>query len=144
MHVPANDSDQKLGAAHTRLLFKGARRSFLLQLGTAIETVRNEELAAADAIPAAAANAQTRRPNNRAGRDQKLKLYAAIQKVLTESPATEGIEFCFALDKRHAPPLLDWVKSGCWREGLTWREAWSNLVLRDRIRRVRQEAMKNL
>src|SRR5437879_1553166 len=31
-HVPANDSEEKLGAAHTRLLLKAARRSFLWQL----------------------------------------------------------------------------------------------------------------
>src|SRR5207245_4185972 len=51
-HVPANDSEEKLGAAHTRLLLKAARRSFLWQLDTAIEVVRNEEIAAAGTIPA--------------------------------------------------------------------------------------------
>ena len=51
-HVPATDSEEKLGAAHTRLLLKGARRVFLLELGAAIETVRNEEIVAAGAVPA--------------------------------------------------------------------------------------------
>jgi len=50
-HVPANDSEEKLGAAHTRLLLKGARRMFSWELGAAIEKVRNEEIAAAGAIP---------------------------------------------------------------------------------------------
>jgi predicted DNA-binding protein (UPF0251 family) len=50
-HVPARDSEERLGAAHTRLLLKGARRVFLRELRTAIETVWNEELAAAGAIP---------------------------------------------------------------------------------------------
>lgn len=50
-HVPDRDSDERLGAAHTRLLLKGARRVFLWDLGATIETVRNEELAAAGAIP---------------------------------------------------------------------------------------------
>jgi hypothetical protein len=141
-HVPANDSEEKLGAAHTRLLLKGARRVFLGEFAVAIERVRNEETAAAGSIPAEQLNTKARRPNEREGWEQRLKLYDAIQKVLNDSPAPQGIEFCDALDKRHAPPLLDWVKSGHWRKGLTWREAWSDLVLRDRIRRVRQEAKK--
>jgi hypothetical protein len=52
------------------------------------------------------------------------------------------MEFCAELDKRHAQPLLDWMKSGEWREGLTWKEAWAQQKLRSRIRRVRQEAQK--
>src|SRR5712692_8950253 len=51
-HVPATDSNEKLSEAHTRLQLKGARRMFLWELGAAIETVRNEEIAAAGAIPA--------------------------------------------------------------------------------------------
>jgi hypothetical protein len=51
-HVPARDSEEKLGSAHTRLLLKGAKRAFLWDLGAAIETVRNEEIAAAGAVPA--------------------------------------------------------------------------------------------
>jgi DNA-directed RNA polymerase specialized sigma24 family protein len=49
-HVPLRDSEERLGAGHTRLLLKGARRMFLLNLGQAIEKVRNEELAASGAI----------------------------------------------------------------------------------------------
>jgi hypothetical protein len=52
-HVPATDSEERLSAAHTRLLLKGARRVFLWKLGAEIETVRNEEIAAAGAIPPA-------------------------------------------------------------------------------------------
>ena len=46
-HVPQTDSEEKLGTAHTRLLLSGARRVFLWELRGVIETVRNEELAAA-------------------------------------------------------------------------------------------------
>jgi len=49
-NVPNEDSGQRLGDAHTRLLLKGARRVFLWTLGTAIATVQNEETAAAGAI----------------------------------------------------------------------------------------------
>jgi hypothetical protein len=50
-NVPPRDSEEKLSAAHTRLLLKGARRVFLWKVGAEIETVRNEEIAAAGAIP---------------------------------------------------------------------------------------------
>jgi hypothetical protein len=82
--------------------------------------------------------------NKREGWEQKLKLYSAIQNALNRNSSLSGIEFCGELDKRHAPPLYDWVKAGKWREGLTWKEAWGDRRLRKKIRRVRQEAMKNL
>lgn len=141
-HVPAIHSDEKLGAAHTRLLLAGRRRVFLDQLRSSIEIVRNEEIAAAGAIPAQTVKVHMRGPNKRKGYEQRLKLYGAIQKALRANPSLEGIELCAELDKRHAPSLLDWVQSGEWREGLTWKEAWGNPVLHRRIRRVRQEAMK--
>jgi len=142
-HVPANDSEERLGGAHTRLLLKGAQRVFLWELQAAIETVRNEEIVAAGAIPAGAVSRETRGPNKRQGWQQRLKLYSAIQKVLSANPELQGIEFCAELDRRHAPPLFDWISSGEWSErGMTWKEAWGNLALRKKIRRVRQEAMK--
>ena len=49
-HIPARDSEEKLGASHTRLLLKGARKVFLWQLGDEINRARNEEFAAAGAI----------------------------------------------------------------------------------------------
>jgi len=49
-HVPARDSEERLSAAHTRLLLKGAKRVFLSKLGADIDIVRNEEIAAAGAI----------------------------------------------------------------------------------------------
>jgi DNA-directed RNA polymerase specialized sigma24 family protein len=64
-HVPAIDSEEKLGAAHTRLLLKLARRVFLWALETAIEKVWNEEIAAAGAIPAEPIGVQIRQPNKR-------------------------------------------------------------------------------
>lgn len=50
-HVPNRDSVEKLSEAHTRLLLKGARRVFLWELRAVIETVRNQETAAAGTIP---------------------------------------------------------------------------------------------
>lgn len=77
----------------------------------------------------------------RKGWEQRLKLYAVIQKVLSDNPSLQGMDFCATLDKRHAKPLFDWVKRGQWREGLTWKEAWRDPSLRRKIRRVRQEAL---
>lgn len=54
-HVPDRSSALRLGASHTRLLLKGARRVFLWQLRAVFETVRNEETAAAGAMPAGVA-----------------------------------------------------------------------------------------
>jgi hypothetical protein len=142
-HVPATDSEEKLGASHTRLLLNGARRVFLWELEAAIERVRNEETAAAGAIPAQARSEEKRGPNKRKGWEQRLRLHSAIQKALSANPGLVGMEFCAELDKRHARPLLDWTEGGDWREGLTWKEAWGNPGLRRKIRRVRQEAMRN-
>jgi DNA-directed RNA polymerase specialized sigma24 family protein len=64
-HVPARDSEQRLGAAHTRLLLKAARRVFLRVLAEAIERVRNEETAAASAIPAVTVGNETGQRNSR-------------------------------------------------------------------------------
>jgi hypothetical protein len=141
-HIPNMDSDEKLGASHTRLLLKGARRVFLRELATAIQTVWNEETAAAGAIRVQTNPAPRREPNKRKGWKQKLKLYSAIQKILDGNPDLQGIAFCAELDKRHAPPLLDWIEKGEWAEGLTWKEAWNVPVLKPRIRRVRQEAQR--
>jgi hypothetical protein len=87
---------------------------------------------------------QARRFNKRKGWERKLKLYSAVQNTLKRNPSLQGIEFCAELDKRHAPPLYDWVRSGEWQEGLTWKEAWADARLRRKIRRVRQEAQKIL
>jgi hypothetical protein len=141
-HVPDTDSKERLGKAHTRLLLKGARRAFLWELGAAIETVRNEEVAAAGAVRAEISNGQRRSPNKRKGWEQRGKLHGAIRKILSANPGLQGMEFCAELDKRHAPPLLDWKESGEWRNGLTWKEAWRDSDLRRKIRRVRQEAQK--
>lgn len=143
-HIPETNSDEKLSAAHTRLLLKGARRMFLWELEAAIENVKNEETAAAGFVhlPTKGTTGEKRPPNKRKGWESRVKLYDAIQKILSTSPNLEGIEFCAELDKRHAPPLFDWIKHEQWREGLTWKEAWTDRRLREKIRRVRQEAMK--
>jgi RNA polymerase sigma factor (sigma-70 family) len=64
-NVPARDSEEKLSAAHTRLLLKGVRRVFLGMLVVAIETVRNEEIAAAAAFPSSTVFARSSEPENR-------------------------------------------------------------------------------
>lgn len=64
-NVPSSDSEQRLGHAHTRLLLKGARRLFLWELGSAIETVQNEETAAAGAVPSEPPFREARLPNDR-------------------------------------------------------------------------------
>jgi len=51
-HVPAIDSNDKLGAAYSRLVLKLARRLLLWELGSSVEKAQNEEIAAAGAIPA--------------------------------------------------------------------------------------------
>lgn len=141
-HVPNTDSEERLGDAHTRLLLRGARRVFLWNLREVVERVQNEEIAAAGAIPSEALREPTRLPINRKGWAQREKLYRAIRDTLTRDPNLQGVKFCADLDKRHAPPLFDWMESGQWQEGLTWKEAWGNQNLRRKIRRVRQEAMK--
>jgi hypothetical protein len=90
-----------------------------------------------------AMNKEMRPPNKRKGWQQRLKLYSTIRKSLNKQPSLTGMKFCAELDKRHARPLVDWQESGQWRNGLTWKEAWSDPILRRRIRRVRQEAMRD-
>jgi len=71
-HVPAKDSEERLGEAHTRLLLKGARRVFLWDLGAAIDMVRKEETAAAGAIRAEPPVRQTQVPKwNRSNQRSK-------------------------------------------------------------------------
>ncbi len=73
-HVPATDSEEKLSVAHTRLLLKGARRVFLWELNAAIETMWNEETAAAGANPAQATRRnEAGRPNERQGSKHALR-----------------------------------------------------------------------
>ena len=141
-HVPNSESEEKLGTAHTLLIVKGARRLFLWELGSKVETARNEEVATAGTILVPAVKDQRKMPNKRKGWEQRLKLYRTIQRLLNTDPSLKGMAFCAELDKRHALPLFDWVKSGQWRNGLTWKEAWNVLALRRKIRRVRQEAQK--
>ncbi len=66
-NIPVTDSEEELGAAHTHLIVKGARRAFLSQLAEIIEIVRNEETAAAGAIPVERAIGKTRRTIRRTG-----------------------------------------------------------------------------
>ncbi|GEM_PF-3524319 len=58
-HMPNRDSEERLGPAHSRLLLKGAKRVFLWELEKAIDKVRNEEIAAAGAIPTETSRTQT-------------------------------------------------------------------------------------
>jgi len=72
-HVPANDSEEKLSVAHTRLVLKGARRSFVWELEATIETVRNEEIAAVGAIPGQSVDKQTEDANKRKASKESLR-----------------------------------------------------------------------
>ena len=141
-HVPAGNSEDRLGESHTRLILNGARRVFLWDLESAIGTVMKEEIAAAGAIRSEEVNAPIRGPIKRKGWEQRVKLYGVIKKVLSDNPNLQGMKFCAELDKRHAPPLFDWKKSREWPEDLTWKEAWRDKKLKTKIRRVRQEAKK--
>ena len=142
-HMPSKDSEERLGTAHSRLLLKGAKRVFLWELEKAIAKVRNEEIAAAGAIRVDPLDGQTRGPNKRKGWQQREKLYIVMRGILSKHPHLQGIGFCAELDKRHALPLVDWTETEEWREGLTWKEAWTDAQLRRKIRRVRQEAQKS-
>lgn len=139
-HVPDRQSEEKLGLSHSRLLLKGAKRVLLHELRIVLNTVSNEEIAAAAATRAESPMEQRRSPNKRKGWQQREKLYDVIRKVLGINPQLQGIDFCAELDRRHAPPHWDWTRSGEWREGLTWKEAWQIPELQRKIRRVRQEA----
>jgi predicted DNA-binding protein (UPF0251 family)/AcrR family transcriptional regulator len=93
-HIPAMDSEERLGASHTRLLLKGARRVFLWELGSAIERVWNEETVAAGAIPAHTVTDQEqeskgrkrskRRPSGFEGLGPKVNDYSRYLHDLTE------------------------------------------------------------
>jgi len=113
-----------------------------MELGTAIETVRDEEVVAAGTVRTETPHPPERRPNKRKGWEQRLKLHDVIRKILSTNSSLQGIKFCGELDRRHALPLHDWVARGEWRTGLTWKEAWNNPDLCRKIRRVRQEAQK--
>jgi hypothetical protein len=142
-HMPDTTSDEKLSPAHTRLILKAMRRIFLMKLRMDMDRGRNEEIIAAGTIPTYATLTAKRKPNKRAGWEERLKLYEVIRKILDAKPDLQGIEFCAELDKRHAQPLHDWVEREEWRDGLTWKEAWQISGLKRKIRRVRQEALKN-
>jgi hypothetical protein len=73
-NVPATNSEEKLSAAHTRLLLKGVRRVFLGMLGMAINTVRNEEIAAAGTMPAEALS-----PENRKSKTHRLEGFEGLR-----------------------------------------------------------------
>lgn len=72
-HMPNKDSEERLGTAHSRLLLKGAKRVFLWELEKAIAKVRNEEIAAAGAIPQTTGGGQTEEPNKRKDSKRSLK-----------------------------------------------------------------------
>jgi predicted DNA-binding protein (UPF0251 family) len=72
-HVPSKESVERLGPGHTRLILKGAKRVFLWNLGEVVERVRNEEIAAAGAIPAATIGGQTEEPSKQKGSKSLLK-----------------------------------------------------------------------
>lgn len=141
-HIPNKESEEKLGPTHTRLLLKGAKRVFLWELQKELQIIANEEIAAAGAVRTETSQNSIRQPNKRRGWQQREKLYEVIRKILGSKPNLQGMQFCAELDKRHAPPLVDWITSGEWKVGLTWKEAWRVPELQRKIRRVRQEAQR--
>lgn len=140
-HAAAQAGDDgRLGAAQTRLILGGLRRIFLAELYDAVVRIRDEELALAAATPTPLIALPPRRPNRRKGWEHKERLLALIREILANDPSLKGMAFCAELDKRHAPPLPAWERSGEWN-GLTFKAAWRKPRLRKKIRRVRQEAM---
>jgi hypothetical protein len=142
-NVPDTTSNEKLSPAHTRLILKAMRRMFLMKLGVEMDRARNEETIAVGTVPALAIPTAKRKPNKRVGVEKRLELYEVIRKILDAKPDLQGSDFCAELDKRHAHPLHDWVKREEWLKEYTWKVAWKIPSLRRKIRRVRQEAMKN-
>lgn len=71
--VPNRESGERLGSGHTRLILKGAKRVFLWDLEVALQRVRNEETAAAGAIPAATVAGQAEDPTKQKGSKSLLK-----------------------------------------------------------------------
>jgi RNA polymerase sigma factor (sigma-70 family) len=91
-NVPSCDSEQRLGDAHTRLLLKGARRVLLWALVAAIETVRNEETAAAGAIHSDPALREANIPNNRNRSSRRPKgTEGLVQKKSNLSQYVDGL-----------------------------------------------------
>jgi len=70
--MPNRESGERLGPAYTRLLLKGAKKVFLWDLAAAIGKVRNEEIAAAGAIPQTTRE-QVEEPNERKSSKHHLK-----------------------------------------------------------------------
>lgn len=91
-NVPSCDSEQRLGDAHTRLLFKGARRVFLWSLGAAIETAQNEETAAAGAIHSEPPFREAHIPDDRNTSMQRPKgMEGLVQKKTNLSHYMDGL-----------------------------------------------------
>lgn len=137
-HAPAIDTEEKLGAAHTRLLLKLARRVFLWALQTAIETVRNEEIAAAGAIPRQAIGGEKLEANKRKPkrkRDRQRMIRDNLIAELDEIAETPG-EFLRLMDERNVKPQPTWNE---WPG--SWVKAYLNPRLRDLIHKDKSRAL---
>ena len=141
--VPQNNLNERLGAAHTRLILKGARRVFLGELRIGASRAMDDEIAnhAIKYVPSFDSMISKKR-THRVGNKNKDKLWQTIRNILEKKPDLKGLEFCAELDKRHAQPLPAWIKSGEWKD-CTFKSAWRKPGLKRKIRRVRQEALKN-
>ena len=103
-HVPERNTEGKLGASHTRLLLKGARRVFLGQLGAAIETIRNEEIAAIGAIPAGPAQGISKTkesivPKGTEGLTRKLDLSPYMDNLTEQQRLAFSLKYEFEVKK---------------------------------------------
>ena len=128
-HVPARNSEQKLGASHTRLLLKGARRTFLWELQAAIETVRNEEIAAAGAIPAETASRQAQGPDERKGAKHSLRGFEGLSSKVADLSLymhnlTEKQQLAFSLKYEYGLGLSDIAS----RMGLDRKTAYEHIA----------------
>lgn len=140
--VPKNDLDMRLGASHTRLILKGARKVFKQNMHSGIARIYDEEIARYASNSPSPIHFQTVINRNRRRKDEKKeKLLNSVRQILGRNPAMQGRELCAELDRHHAPPLAAWIKSGEWKG--TFKSSWLDPNLRKKIRRVRQEAMKN-
>jgi hypothetical protein len=111
-HVPPTDSEERLSAAHTRLLLKGARRVFLWKLGAEIETVRNEEIAAAGAIPPPTIPVRTSESGKRKSSKREFKGTEGLGRKVSDfsrymDGLTEKQQLAFSLRLEYRLPLTE-------------------------------------
>jgi hypothetical protein len=126
-HVPNTDLANKLSEAHTRLLLKGARSAFLSNLAVAIQIIRNEEVAAAGAIPPDFAGKEAEQPSKRKGSKHGLKGTEGLVRKIDASRymhnLTEKQQLAFSLKYEYGLGLADIAS----RMGLDRKTAYEHI-----------------